>query len=65
VLGSRQSGLPDFALASLVEDQDVLEVARDAAAQALAKDPTLEKWPAMKAELAYRYTRLLGGAILT
>jgi ATP-dependent DNA helicase RecG len=65
VLGSRQSGLPDFALASLVEDQDVLEVARDAAAQALAKDPTLEKWPAMKAELEYRYTRLLGGAILT
>jgi ATP-dependent DNA helicase RecG len=65
VLGSRQSGLPDFALASLVEDQDVLEVARDAAAQALAKDPTLAKWPAMKAELAYRYTRLLGGAILT
>jgi ATP-dependent DNA helicase RecG len=42
-----------------------LEVARDAAAQALAKDPTLAKWPAMKAELAYRYTRLLGGAILT
>jgi ATP-dependent DNA helicase RecG len=65
VLGSRQSGLPDFALASLVEDQDVLEVARDAAAQALAKDPTLAKWPAMQAELAYRYTRLLGGAILT
>jgi ATP-dependent DNA helicase RecG len=65
VLGSRQSGLPDFALASLVADQAVLEVARDAAEKAMAKDPTLEKWPAMKAELQYRYTRLLGGAILT
>jgi ATP-dependent DNA helicase RecG len=65
VLGSRQSGLPDFALASLVEDQDVLEVARDAAAKAIAKDPTLSRWPAMRSELEYRYTRLLGGAILT
>ncbi len=65
VLGSRQSGLPDFALASLVEDQEVLEVARDAAEKAMEKDPTLEKWPAMRSELEYRYTRLLGGAILT
>lgn len=31
VLGSRQSGLPDFALASLVEDQEVLVLAREAA----------------------------------
>jgi ATP-dependent DNA helicase RecG len=65
VLGSRQSGLPDFALASLVEDQAVLELAREAATQALEKDPQLERWAAMKAELEYRYTRLLGGAILT
>jgi ATP-dependent DNA helicase RecG len=65
VLGQRQSGLPDFALASLVEDQDVLELARDAAQNAMQKDPTLEKWPAMRSELQYRYTRLLGGAILT
>ncbi|OUC13330.1 MAG: ATP-dependent DNA helicase RecG [Alkalinema sp. CACIAM 70d] len=65
VLGSRQSGLPDFALASLVEDQDVLEIARDAAQKAIDKDPTLSRWPAMASELEYRYTRLLGGAILT
>lgn len=65
VLGTRQSGLPDFALASLAEDQDVLEVARDAAIQAIQKDPELDRWPAMKAELEYRHTRLLGGAILT
>lgn len=35
VLGTRQSGLPDFALASLIEDQDVLELARTAATKVL------------------------------
>ncbi|MBE9177104.1 ATP-dependent DNA helicase RecG [Oculatella sp. LEGE 06141] len=65
VLGTRQSGLPDFALASLVEDQDVLEVARDAAEKVIEKDPTLERWSLMQAELEYRYKRLMGGAILT
>ncbi|MGG6295155.1 ATP-dependent DNA helicase RecG [Leptolyngbya sp. AN02str] len=65
VLGTRQSGLPDFALASLVEDQEVLQLAREAAETALSKDPTLDRWPAMKAELTYRYTKLMGGAILT
>ncbi len=65
VLGTRQSGLPDFALASLVNDQAVLEVAREAAEKVIAKDPTLERWPVMQQELAYRYQRLMGGAILT
>lgn len=65
VLGTRQSGLPDFALASLVEDQEVLVLARDAAERTIQKDPTIEKWNAMKAELEYRYQRLMGGAILT
>ncbi|MBE9011328.1 ATP-dependent DNA helicase RecG [Pseudanabaenaceae cyanobacterium LEGE 13415] len=65
VLGTRQSGLPDFALASLVEDQEVLEMARDAAERTMQKDPSIEKWNAMKAELEYRYQRLMGGAILT
>jgi ATP-dependent DNA helicase RecG len=65
VLGTRQSGLPDFALASLVEDQDVLELAREAAQKVIEIDATVEKWPLMKAELAYRYQRLMGGMILT
>lgn len=65
VLGTRQSGLPDFALASLVEDQDVLQLAREAAEKAMEKDPTLERWSVMKQELAYRYQKLMGGAILT
>jgi len=65
VLGTRQSGLPDFTLASLVEDQEVLELAREAAEKVIAKDETLESWPLLQAELKYRYERLMGGAILT
>ena len=65
VLGSRQSGVPDFTLASLVEDQEVLELAREAAEKVIARDATLERWPLLQAELKYRYERLMGGAILT
>jgi len=65
VLGTRQSGLPDLALASLVEDQAVLELARQATEQVMAIDPKLERWPLMQKELAYRQQRLMGGAILT
>jgi ATP-dependent DNA helicase RecG len=65
VLGTRQSGLPDFALASLVEDQDVLELAREAAQKVIEVDPTIERWALMKAELEYRYQRLMGGMVLT
>jgi ATP-dependent DNA helicase RecG len=65
VLGTKQAGLPDFALASLVDDQDVLVVARDAAEKVMGKDATLETWPKMKRELELRQRRLLGGAIMT
>lgn len=65
VLGMRQSGLPDFALARLVEDQDVLQVARDAAEAVMERDASLERWSLMKTELEYRYRKLLGGMILT
>ncbi len=65
VLGRRQSGLADFALASLVEDQEVLNLARDAAQKVIIQDETLESWPLIKAELEYRYSKLMGGAILT
>jgi ATP-dependent DNA helicase RecG len=64
VLGKRQSGLPDFALASLVDDQDVLELAREAAEAAINRDPTLDRWPAMQTELTYRYRKLMGGAMM-
>ena len=41
VLGTRQSGLPDLALASLTDDGDVLEQARRVAQQIVDTDPTL------------------------
>ncbi len=65
VLGTRQSGLPDFTLASLVEDQEVLVLAREAAEKVIARDQTLERWTLLRSELKYRYERLMGGAILT
>jgi ATP-dependent DNA helicase RecG len=65
VLGRRQSGLADFALASLVEDQDVLNLARDAAEKVIVRDEKLEGLPLIKDELEYRYSKLMGGAILT
>tara|TARA_Y100001968_G_scaffold133336_1_gene121623 strand:- start:6388 stop:8916 length:2529 start_codon:yes stop_codon:yes gene_type:complete len=42
VLGTKQSGLPDFALASLADDADVLELARQEAYTILEKDPQLK-----------------------
>jgi ATP-dependent DNA helicase RecG len=51
VMGTRQSGLPDFALASLMEDQDVLELARSTAEEILAQDPSLTAYPGLQKEL--------------
>jgi ATP-dependent DNA helicase RecG len=65
VLGTRQSGVPDFTLASLLEDEEVLILARQAAEKVIEIDVTLERWYLMKEELKYRYERLMGGAILT
>ncbi len=65
VLGTRQSGLPDFALASLVNDQAVLQLAREAAEAVMQANPALTGWDAMQAELRYRYEKLMGGTILT
>jgi ATP-dependent DNA helicase RecG len=64
VLGTRQSGLPDFALASLVEDQEVLNLAREAAEKIIAADQLLANSPSLKQELEIRYRRLMGGDIL-
>lgn len=65
VLGTRQSGLPDFALASLMDDQQSLELARSAAEVLLTEDETLKPWPLIQKELKTRYDRLMGGTILT
>ena len=42
VLGTRQSGLPAFRLASLPEHTDLLEAARDEARLKRARDPDLK-----------------------
>jgi len=65
VLGTRQSGLPDLALASLIEDQDVLMLAREAAESLLNDDPTLARYPRLAQELQRRYDKFMGGAIMT
>jgi ATP-dependent DNA helicase RecG len=48
-----------------VEDQQVLELAREAAEKVIEKDATLQRWFLIEAELEYRYNKLMGGAILT
>ncbi|MFS8907812.1 ATP-dependent DNA helicase RecG, partial [Synechococcus sp. OH2] len=65
VMGTRQSGLPDFALASLMDDQEVLQLARQAAEQLIVQDPQLQQWPRLRRILEERQARLLGPALLT
>jgi ATP-dependent DNA helicase RecG len=65
VLGSRQSGLPDLALASLVDDQSTLELARVKAQEIITEDPALRSYPLLKAELKKRLNHLMQGAITT
>ncbi len=43
MLGTRQSGLPDFQVASLIRDLPILKKARDAAFELITDDPNLEK----------------------
>ncbi|WP_204104591.1 MULTISPECIES: ATP-dependent DNA helicase RecG [Spirulina sp. CCY15215] len=65
VLGTKQSGLADFALASLVEDQEVLVLARDAAEKIILADGNLGGMSSLKKELEARYQKMMGGTILT
>ena len=64
VLGTRQSGLPDLALASLADDAAVLEDARTAAQDLLRDDPNLERCPQLRALLDDQQRRLSGGTPL-
>ncbi len=60
--GTRQSGLPDFKIADLVQDQALLEEARDAAFELIEDDPDLEKAEnvVVAEELRRRYKGRLG-----
>jgi ATP-dependent DNA helicase RecG len=64
VLGTRQSGLPDLALASLSEDGEVLEDARRVAQQLLDQDPELKGLPLLRQALETQRQRLLESAQL-
>lgn len=64
VLGRKQSGLPDFALASLVEDREVLNLAREAAEKMIFADPELKEFPNVARELERRYQKMIGADIL-
>jgi ATP-dependent DNA helicase RecG len=64
VLGTRQSGLPDLALASLSDDGEVLEQAREAARSLLESDPTLAGHSLLRQALRERQQRLAEAAQL-
>ncbi|MCB9868046.1 MAG: DNA helicase RecG, partial [Phycisphaerales bacterium] len=57
LLGTRQHGAPEFKLASLAEDLELLMAARDEAAKIVSADPSLSvpEHAALKAELRRRY----------
>jgi len=64
VLGTRQSGLPDLALASLTDDGDVLDQARRVAQQLLQEKPDLSHEPALARVLHEQRRRVAQGARL-
>ncbi|MEM8884447.1 MAG: ATP-dependent DNA helicase RecG [Planctomycetota bacterium] len=53
--GTRQSGLPEFHVADLVRDADVLLQARDDAFALLESDPQLSGFPALREEFKRRF----------
>jgi ATP-dependent DNA helicase RecG len=64
VLGTKQSGLPDLALASLTDDADLLEKARELAQELVAADPALEAHPGLRQALLDQRQRQLEAARL-
>ena len=58
VLGTKQSGLPDFALASLADDADVLELARNEARNILDVDPVLKNNPMLRFLIKEQWEKL-------
>jgi len=63
VLGTRQSGLPDLALASLSTDGAVLERARAVAQQITARDPDLRNHPLLARMLQDQRRRQIEAAV--
>ena len=57
VLGTKQSGLPDLALASLIEDAEILEIARQQAFDVLKDDTELREYPLLKSLIDEHWKR--------
>ena len=58
VLGTRQSGLPDLALASLADDGAVLDDAREEASRLIQEDPGLNRYPVLRQLLENQLQRM-------
>ena len=58
VLGTRQSGLPDLALASLADDGAVLDDAREEASRLIQEDPGLNGYPVLRQLLENQLQRM-------
>ncbi|MEG4118430.1 ATP-dependent DNA helicase RecG [Microcoleus sp. N9_B4] len=54
VMGYRQSGISEFALANILDDEDLLNLAREVAVAIVKSDPNLEGHPLMVAEIKRR-----------
>ncbi|MCA9135324.1 MAG: ATP-dependent DNA helicase RecG [Planctomycetales bacterium] len=61
VLGARQSGMPPMRIANVIEDFNVLGVAREIAQMTIDDDPELSdaKWEALRKQLMRRYGKRL------
>jgi ATP-dependent DNA helicase RecG len=58
VLGTTQAGLPNFKLADLVKDAEILEQAREAAQKIIVRGANLKSWNNLMAELERRNKHL-------
>jgi len=62
ILGIRQSGLPEFKIADMIRDEEVLKIARKSAFDLVSEDPDLEKQEhrLLKDEMAKKFSGFMG-----
>ncbi len=59
-LGSRQHGLPEFKIADIFADTEILKLAQDAAEGVLKGSPTLEKYPKLREQIEELFREVNG-----